>query len=114
MKYLIAAGKSIVYDICIYIYRYVIPEHINAEKKNYRYFADDISKCLFFNENVWVLLYIWLKFVPKVPIIYSTYVPITTKRQAIIWANNDYFIHAYMRYSVSISYHCLDIILRIS
>ena len=32
------------------------------------YFADDVSKCIFFNENVWVLLKIPLNFVPKGPI----------------------------------------------
>ena len=30
-----------------------------------RYFADDIFKCIFLNENVWIWLKISLKFVPK-------------------------------------------------
>ena len=33
-----------------------------------RYFADDILKCIFLNENVWISLKIPLKFVPKGPI----------------------------------------------
>ena len=31
-------------------------------------FADDIFKCIFLNENAWILLKISLKFVPKVEI----------------------------------------------
>ena len=31
-------------------------------------FADDIFKCIFFNENVWIPIKISLKFVPKGPI----------------------------------------------
>ena len=33
-----------------------------------RHFSDDIFKCIFLNENVWISLKIWLKFVPRVPI----------------------------------------------
>ena len=33
-----------------------------------RHFADDSFKCIFLNENVWILLTISLKFVPKVQI----------------------------------------------
>ena len=29
------------------------------------HFADDIFKCIFLNENVWISIQIWLKFVPK-------------------------------------------------
>ena len=35
---------------------------------NGRHFADDVFKCIFLNENVWILLKISLKFVPKGPI----------------------------------------------
>ena len=35
-------------------------------RKNDRHFADDIFKCLFFNENVWISIKISLKFVPMV------------------------------------------------
>ena len=37
-------------------------------RQNGRHFPDDIFKCIFFNENVWILLKISLKFVPKGPI----------------------------------------------
>ena len=42
-------------------------EHIEAEK-NSRHFPDDIFKCIFFNENVWISPQISLKFVPRGPI----------------------------------------------
>ena len=37
-------------------------------RQNGRHFADDVLKCIFFNENVWISLKISLKFVPKGPI----------------------------------------------
>ena len=37
-------------------------------RQNGRYFADDIFKCIFLNENAWISLNISLKFVPKVRI----------------------------------------------
>ena len=37
-------------------------------RQNGRYFPDDIFKCIFFNENVWITIQISLKFVPKGPI----------------------------------------------
>ena len=37
-------------------------------RQNGRHFADDIFKRIFFNENVWILNKISLKFVPKGPI----------------------------------------------
>ena len=37
-------------------------------RKNGRHFADDVFKCIFLNENVWILLKISLKFVLKGPI----------------------------------------------
>ena len=33
-------------------------------KQNGRHFADDILKCIFLNENVWIPIEISLKFVP--------------------------------------------------
>ena len=36
--------------------------------QNGRHFADDIFKCIFVNENVWIPIKISLKFVPKGPI----------------------------------------------
>ena len=37
-------------------------------RRNRRHFTDDIFKCIFLNENVWILIKISLKFVPKGPI----------------------------------------------
>ena len=37
-------------------------------RQNGCHFADDVFKCIFLNENVWILLKISLKFVPKGPI----------------------------------------------
>ena len=37
-------------------------------RQNGRHFADDIFKCIFLNENVWIQIEISLKFVPKGPI----------------------------------------------
>ena len=37
-------------------------------RQNGRHIADDIFKCIFLNENVWILIKISLKFVPKGPI----------------------------------------------
>ena len=35
-------------------------------RQNYRHFAEDIFKCICVNKNVWILLKISLKFVPRV------------------------------------------------
>ena len=37
-------------------------------RQNGRHFAEDIFKCIFFNENAWILIKISLKFVPQGPI----------------------------------------------
>ena len=37
-------------------------------RQNGHHFADDIFKCIFLNENIWILIKISLKFVPKSPI----------------------------------------------
>ena len=37
-------------------------------RQNGHHFADDIFKCIFLNENVWISIKILLKFVPKGPI----------------------------------------------
>ena len=36
--------------------------------QNGRHFPDDIFKCIILNENVYIAINIWLKFVPKCPI----------------------------------------------
>ena len=47
-----------------------LPKPINTlrPRQNGRHFADDVFKCIFLNENVWISLMISLKFVPNVPI----------------------------------------------
>ena len=37
-------------------------------RQNRHHFPDDIFKCIFYNENLWISIRISLKFVPKVPI----------------------------------------------
>ena len=45
-------------------------EEINILRltQNQRHFANDILKCIFLNENIWILIKISLKFIPRVPI----------------------------------------------
>ena len=52
------------------IWPHITEGYINTLKpwQNGRYFADDILKSIFLNENVWISLKISLKFVPKVRI----------------------------------------------
>ena len=52
-------------------------------RQNGRHFADDIFKCIFLNENVWISLKFSLKFVPRVQIN-----NILARWQAIIWTND--------------------------
>ena len=40
-----------------------VVKHIEAETTG-RHFADDIFKCIFLNENVWIPIKISMKFVP--------------------------------------------------
>ena len=44
--------------------------HLNTlrPRQNGRHFPDDIFKCIFLNENIWISIKIPLKFVPKGPI----------------------------------------------
>ena len=43
------------------------PHCVNSLRpwQNGRHFADDIFKCIFFNENIWIPINISMKFVPK-------------------------------------------------
>ena len=66
-----------------------------------QHFADDIFKCIFLNENVWIPVKISLKYVPKGPI--NNIPTLVDRRQAIIWANDGWFTDAYMRHSASMS-----------
>ena len=67
-------------------------------RQNRHHFADDIFKCIFLNENVWISIKISLKFVPKGPI---NNIPALV--QAITWTNDGYFTDAYLRHSASMS-----------
>ena len=42
--------------------------NILRPRQNGRHFPDDIFKCIFLNENAWIVIKISLKFVPKGPI----------------------------------------------
>ena len=54
--------------------------------RNGRHFPDDIFKCIFLNEYVWILNTIWLKFVYKGLINNSTQL---VQIMTIIWINDD-------------------------
>ena len=55
---------------CIALYRLSGFSNFNTlrPRRNRRHFADDTFKCIFVNENVWILFKISLTFVPKVQI----------------------------------------------
>ena len=70
--------------------------------------TDNIFKCIFLNENSWILIKISLKFVPKgfilqYSIIGSDNGLAPSRWQAIIWTNNGSITNAYMRHSASMS-----------
>ena len=77
-------------------------------RQNGRRFADDIFKCIFLNENVWIPIIISLKFIPKGPIN-----NIPALFQIMAWRRlgdkplskpmMTKFIDAYMRHSASMS-----------
>ena len=65
---------SLVFNV-LYIFRHSEDQYISMgfalntlrSWQNGCHFADDIFKCIFFNESVWISIKISLKFVPKVP-----------------------------------------------
>ena len=66
-------------------------------RQNGRHFQDDIFKCIFLNEYIWISIKISLQFVPSGPINnIPALVQIGARRQAIIWINVDMFIDLYM------------------
>ena len=87
-------------------------------RHNGHHFIDDISKCIFFNENFLILIQISVKFVPKRPInkspaldnclapnrwpaiIWTT--PLS-ERRAIIWTNEGLSYWRIYAYSASVS-----------
>ena len=78
-------------------------------KQNGRNFPDDIFKCIFLNENVWISIEISLKNVTYGPV----NINITALVQIMAWVRPGdkplsesmiaYFIDAYMRHSASMS-----------
>ena len=54
-------------------------------RQNGRHFADDVFKCIFLNENVWILLKISLKFVSMGPI---NNIPLLVQVMAWRWPGN--------------------------
>ena len=79
-------------------------------RQNGWHFADDTFRCVFMDENVWILINISLNFVPKGPI---NNIPALvqimawrrpgdkplSERQAIIWTNDGKFTDTYMHHS---------------
>ena len=70
-------------------------------RQNGRYFADDIFKYIFLNENAWISLKISLKFVPEVlidniPALVQIMAWRRARWQAIIWTNDGYFTDAHI------------------
>ena len=67
-------------------------EYINSlrPRQNRRHFADDVFKCNFVNENVWIPIKISLKFIPKVPVnnIPTLVQVMAWRRPGIIWIND--------------------------
>ena len=53
---------------CIYFIALIYPVNSLRPRQNGRHLADDIFKCIFLDENVWIPIKISLKFVPKGPI----------------------------------------------
>ena len=62
------------------------------------------SNAFFLNENVWILIKVSLRFVPKGPISNNpALVQIMAFKKAIIWSNDGTFTDAYMGHSASMS-----------
>ena len=87
------------------------PQWVNtlSPRQDVRNFSDDIFKCIFLNENVWISIKISLKFFPKGSINnISALVQIDNglaaiRRQAIIWTEDGLITDAYMCHSASMS-----------
>ena len=60
-------------------------------RQNGHHFSEDTFKCIFLNENIWILLNISLKFVPKANWQHSSIGSnnglASSRRQAIVWTN---------------------------
>ena len=55
-------------DVLLQLSYLVNPFNTLRPRQNGRHFADDILKCIFLNENVWIPIETSLNFVPKGPI----------------------------------------------
>ena len=51
-----------------FVIAHFLPINTLRPRQNGRHFPDDIFKCIFFDKNLWILLKMSLKFVPKVRI----------------------------------------------
>ena len=80
----------------------IFPFGVNTLRPRQK-FTDNIFKCIFLNENVWISLKISLRFVPKLPINnIPALVPIMARRRAgnkplsepmMAWVTNTYMCH---------------------
>ena len=61
--------------------------HLNTlrPRQNGRHFPDDVFKCIFLNENIWISIKISLKFVPKGPI---KNIPVLVQIMAWCWPDD--------------------------
>ena len=84
--------------------------HVNTlrPKQNGRHFADEILKCTFLKENVWIPIQISLKFIPKgttknIPALFQTMAWRRPGDKPLSEPMMAYFADAYMLRSVSMS-----------
>ena len=93
---------------CHYLDQYWFIMNTLRPRRNGHHFWDDILKCIFFNENVWISITVSLRFVPNIPIDNKPALV-----QIMAWRRPGdkplsepmfpYFIDTYMRHSVSMS-----------
>ena len=70
LRFICFIGTEIAWLDWIFYSKRQRPINLNTlgPRQNGRHFADDIFKCIFWNENVWISIKISLKFVPNGPI----------------------------------------------
>ena len=78
-------------QLCFTMFNYL---NTLRPRQNGRHFWDNIFKCIFLTANVWILLKISLRFVPKVwinniPALVQLNGLVSKRRQAIIWTKVD-------------------------
>ena len=84
-----------------------VHQHIEP-KQNGHHFGDDIFKCIFLPENIWIPIQISLKFIPKgminnIPALVQTMAWHHPGDKPLSEPIMAYFADAYMRRSVSMS-----------